>query len=99
MGKHRTQLSREQVVARMKQAKIDEHIVIGSRVSMMVCTYVLWDYFDMSREDMNVFIDKCVEFLDAYNEGRIDMDECLKILKDEVGIDMLGEWSTQTRNP
>ena len=91
--KHK-QLSRAEVIARMQQEKVDKHVVLGARVGMMVCICVLWDYFDMRErpEDMDLFIDKCMEFMQAYEEGRLNIEETMDALKEQVGIDMLGEW-------
>ena len=78
----------------MQREKFDRNVALGARVMMMIAVCVLWDYFGMdeSPEDMDVFIDKCFEFLTAYEEGRLNLQETMDAMKDQVGIDILGEW-------
>lgn len=88
--KHR-QRTRKEILAEYKQRRADMHTVIGGRVGMITAIAVLWDYFDFSKEDIELFIDKSKELIDSYNNGNEDPSQWIESIKTEIGIDMLGE--------
>jgi len=88
--KHR-QKTRAEIIAEMKQQKTTRDVILGTRLMMMISFTILFDKYGWTPDDINEFIDDSLEMLDAYNEGRVDMDEWIANIKELIGIDILGE--------
>lgn len=85
MAKHN--LTKSQLIAQYKDK--DKLITASNKAHLLLTLGVLWDIFNFTKEDMDLFMDKYEELLSSYNDGNEDINEWQKNLTEVVGIQIL----------
>jgi hypothetical protein len=88
--KHRPK-SRAQMIAELQTARIEKQVILGQRVALMIVIAILHDKDGWTAEDLNQLVDDVAEYLDSYNAGNEDVGALVDNIRDELGIDLLGE--------
>lgn len=60
-------------------------------VYSMVALMVLWDKFDFKAEELADFTEKSLDMFDSVKEGYLSLDDIVKTLDEEAGLDRVAE--------
>jgi hypothetical protein len=88
--KHRPK-SKAQIIAEMKAVRVERNVILGQRVTMMIAIAILHDKDGWTAEELNQFVQDVADYLDSYNAGNEDVGALADNIRDELGIDLLGE--------
>lgn len=90
--KKRRQKSREQVILEMKSLHRDKNTIIGMRVCQAIDILIFNDVYEWSTEKITKHLELMDEYLQSYNAGNEDIYDQINLIRDELGIDLLGEY-------
>lgn len=83
--------SKQELIAELQYMTTEKHFVRGCKVGMMILFYILLDAYKWEPEALKELVAGCEAYLKLYETGDISIEECDRILREEAGVDFLGD--------
>lgn len=90
--KKRRQRTRAQIILEMRSQHRDKNTVIGMRVCQAIDILIYNDVYGWTSKEITDHLQLMDEYLQSYNAGNEDIYEQINRIRDELGIDLLGEY-------